>query len=50
MGKKICLFVYYVKFIDAKLWMAKEIVALKGGLEHWMVEGGIRRGILKRCR
>jgi hypothetical protein len=50
MGRKICLFVYHAKFIGAKLWMAKEGVALKAGLEHWMVEGRIKRGILKQCR
>jgi hypothetical protein len=29
--------------------MVVEGVALKGGLEHWTVEGRIRRGILKQC-
>ncbi len=47
MGRKICLFVYYVKFIGAKLRMAREGATLKGGLEHWMVEGRIKRGHLK---
>lgn len=50
MGRRICLFVYYAKFIGVKLWMAEEGMALKGGLEHWMVEGRIRSGILKQCR
>jgi hypothetical protein len=47
MGRKICLFVYYAKFISVKLWMVEEGATLKGGLEHWMVEGKIKRGILK---
>ncbi len=50
MGRKSCLFVYYVKLIDTKLWMAKEVVALNGGLENKTVEGKIRRGIYKQCR
>ncbi len=47
MGKKICLIVYYVKFIGTKIWMVKESVALKKGLELWMVEGRITREIRK---
>ncbi len=34
MGRKICLFVYYTKLIDKKLWMVVEGATLKGGLEH----------------
>jgi len=49
LGKRICLFVYYVGLINTKLLMAEEGVALKGGLEHWMMEGRIRRGIQKQC-
>jgi hypothetical protein len=41
---------YYAKFTDAKLWMVKEGAALEGSLEHWMVEGRIKGGILKQCR
>ncbi len=41
---------YYAELIGAKLWMVVEGVALKGGLEHWMVEGKIKRGILKQRR
>ncbi len=47
MGRKICLFVYYVEFISAKLWMARKGATLKGALEHWMVEGRIKRRFLK---
>ncbi len=49
MGKKICFFVYYAKLISAELQMAVEGAALKGGLEPWMVEDRIKRGILKHC-
>ncbi len=47
MGRKICLFVYYAELIELR--MVVEGLALKGGLEHWMVEGKIRREILKQC-
>jgi hypothetical protein len=33
MGRKCCLFVYYVELINNKLWMAEEAVALNGGVE-----------------
>jgi len=47
MGKRICLFVYYVELISTKLWIVKEGVALKKDLELWMVEGRITREIRK---
>jgi hypothetical protein len=47
MGRKLCLFVYYVEQIDNKLWMAKEAGTLNGGMESRMVEGMIRRRIRK---
>ncbi len=50
MGRKSCLFVYYVELIHTKLWMVEEVVALNGGLENRMVEGMIKRGIWKQCR
>ncbi len=50
MGRRFCLFVYYVELIDIKLWMAKEGAALNGDLEIWTMEGRIRRGIRKQCR
>jgi hypothetical protein len=31
MGRKICLFVYYVKLINTKLWMIEEGVAWSFG-------------------
>ncbi len=31
MGRKFCLFMYYVELIGTKLWMAKEGVTLNGG-------------------
>jgi hypothetical protein len=45
MGRKFYLFVYYVELINTKLWMVEEGVALNEGLEIWMMEGKIRRGI-----
>jgi len=50
MGRKSCLFVYYVKLINIELWMVKECVALNGGLENRTVESKIRRGIRKQCK
>ncbi len=50
MGRRIYSFVYYVELISTELWMAKEGVALKGGLEQWTMEGRIRRGIQKQWR
>jgi hypothetical protein len=50
MGRKFCLFVYYVELINTKLWMAEEGATLNGGLEIWTVEGRIRRRIWKECR
>ncbi len=43
MGRKFCLFVYYVELIDNKQWMAEEATALNGAMESRMVEGSIRR-------
>jgi len=31
MGKKLCLFVYYVEQINKKQWMAKEAVTFNEG-------------------
>jgi len=33
MGRKFCLFVYYVKLISTKLGMVEEGATLNGGLE-----------------
>ncbi len=33
LGRKLCLFVYYVEQIDNKQWMAKEAATLNGGVE-----------------
>jgi hypothetical protein len=38
MGRKSCLFVYYVELIGTKLWMDEEVVTLNVGLESRMVE------------
>jgi len=45
MGKKSCLFVYYVELINITLWMVEEVTTLNGGLESRTVEGMVRRGI-----
>ncbi len=45
MGRKSCLFVYYVELINIKLWMVEEVTTLNGGLESRTVEGMVRRGI-----
>jgi hypothetical protein len=36
MGRKSCLFVYYVELIGTELWMVEEGDALSGGLESRM--------------
>jgi hypothetical protein len=50
LGRKLCLFVYYVEQINNKQWMAKEIVALNGGMRNRTVEGKIRRKIREQWR
>ncbi len=50
MGRKSCLFVYYVKLIGTELWMVEEAVALNGVLENRTVEGKIRKRIWKQCK
>jgi hypothetical protein len=50
MGRKSCLFVYYVELIGTELWMVEEGVALSGGLENRMVEGKIRRRIREQFK
>jgi hypothetical protein len=32
MGRRSCLFVYYVELIDTRLWMAEKAVTLNGSL------------------
>ncbi len=50
MGRKFCLFMYYVEQIDNKQWMAKEVMTLNGGMENKALEGKIRRGFEKMVR
>jgi hypothetical protein len=50
MGRKLCLFVYYVEQIDNKQWMAKEVATLNGGMENKMLEGRIKRGFEKMVK
>ncbi len=50
MGRKFCLFVCHEEQVDTGLWMAREVVALNGGLHSRMLEGKIRRQIREQCR
>jgi hypothetical protein len=50
MGRKFCLFLYYVELLNTKLWMVEEVAALNGGLERRTVGGMKRRGIWKQCK
>jgi len=47
MGRKFCLFVYYVKLIDTELWTVEEGATLNGGLEIWTVQGKDKKGNLE---
>jgi hypothetical protein len=50
LGRKLCLFVYYVKHVDNKQWVAKEATTFNGGVESRMVHDNIRRGIQRQCK
>jgi hypothetical protein len=41
LGTKFCLFVYYVKQINNKQWMAKKIIALNASMWNRTMEGRI---------
>ncbi len=45
LGRKLCLFVYYVEHIKNKQWMAKEAATFNGGVEGRMVHDSIRKKI-----
>jgi len=45
MGRKLCLFMYYVELINNKQWMVEESRTLNGAMESRMVQGSIRRRI-----
>jgi hypothetical protein len=45
MGRKLCLFVYYVEQINNKQRMAEEATTLNGAMESRTVEGRIIRKI-----
>jgi hypothetical protein len=49
MGRKLCLFVYYVELTNNKQWMVEEATTLNGAMESRMVEGSIRRKIQEQC-
>jgi hypothetical protein len=44
MGRKFCLFVYYVELISCELWMVEEGVPLNGGLEIWTMKSKDKKG------
>jgi hypothetical protein len=48
LGRKFCLFVYYVEQINNKQWIAKKTDALNGSMWSKMVEGKIKRRIRKQ--
>ncbi len=43
LGKKLCLFVYYVEHINNKEWIVKEAATFNGGVENRTVHDIIRR-------
>jgi hypothetical protein len=45
LGKKLCLFVYYVEHINNKQWVAKEATTFNGDGESRTVHDNIRRRI-----
>jgi hypothetical protein len=45
LGRKLCFFVYYVKQINNKQWMAKKITTLNESMWSMIVEGRIKRRI-----
>ncbi len=45
LGRKLCLFVYYVEQVDNKQWVAKDVPTFNGGVESRMVHDTIKKGI-----
>jgi hypothetical protein len=45
LGKKLCLFVYYVEQINNKQWMAKKATTVNGGVKSRMVHNNVKRRI-----
>ncbi len=43
LGRKLCLFVYYVEQINNKQWMAKEATTFNGGVESRTMRDNIRK-------
>ncbi len=48
LGRKLCLFVYYVEQIN-KQWMVEEATTFNGGVKSRMVHHSIRRRIQEQC-
>ncbi len=49
LGRKLCLFVYYLKHINNKPCMAKEVATFNEGLENKIMHDNIRRRIREQC-
>jgi hypothetical protein len=45
LGRKLCLFVYYVEQINNKEWMVKKIMTLNESMWSMIVEGRIKRRV-----
>jgi hypothetical protein len=43
LGRKLCLFVYYVEQINNKQWMAKETTTFNEGVESRMMHDNIKK-------
>jgi hypothetical protein len=50
LGRKLCLFVYYVEQINNKQWVAKEATTFNGGVENRTLHDNIRRIIQGQCK
>jgi hypothetical protein len=50
LGRKFCLFVYYVEQINNKEWMVKEPATFNGSVESRTMHDNIRRRNKKQCR
>jgi hypothetical protein len=49
LGRKFCLFEYYVEHINNKQWMAKEATTFNEGVESRTMHDNIRRTIQEHC-
>ncbi len=49
LGRKLCLFMYYVEQIDNEQWVAKEAATFNGGVESRTMHDSIKRKIQRQC-